>query len=64
LSVSRLYESMGGIWSVGNDGDVGLPGENPGELNSTFVPCLNDTLCDVVNPNVAFPLKVNSQFEF
>lgn len=29
---------MGGIWSVASEGDVGLPGENPGELNSTLVP--------------------------
>lgn len=49
---------MGGIWSVGSDGDVGLPGEKPGELNSTLVPCLNETLCDDVNPSVAFPLEV------
>lgn len=44
LSVSKLYESIGGIWSEGSVGEVGLPGANPGELNSTFVPCLNDTL--------------------
>lgn len=42
---------------MASDGDVGLPGENPGELNSTLVPCLNETLWDEERPRVAFPLQ-------
>lgn len=59
-----MYESIGGIWSVGSEGDVGLPGENPGELNSTLVPCLNDTLWDDDSPSVAFPLKRQFKLKF
>jgi hypothetical protein len=41
---------------VASEGEVGLPGEKPGELNSTLVPCRNDTLWDDDSPSVAFPL--------
>ena len=58
-----VYTMLNTVWVLTTSPGPLL--ENVGDPNSTFVPCLKETLCEFVSPRpVPFPLKQNTKNKY